>query len=91
MLTIELTCPFCRSTHSVEVDPKAYHRWEGGELIQRAMPTLSATQREQLISHICPKCQESIFGVEDEEDYPEDDCDNEVGFDPYCGCYTDDC
>ena len=21
----------------------------------------------------------------------EDDCDYEVGFDPYCGCYTDDC
>ena len=20
-----------------------------------------------------------------------DDCDYEVGFDPYCGCYTDDC
>jgi len=24
------------------------------------------------------------------EDYP-DDCDYEVGFDPYCGCFTDDC
>ena len=21
----------------------------------------------------------------------DDDCDYEVGFDPYCGCYTDDC
>ena len=67
MLTILLTCPFCRSTHSVDVDPTEYQRWEAGELIQRAMPTLSATQREQLISHICPKCQESIFGAEDEE------------------------
>lgn len=91
MLTISLTCPFCRSIHSVEVDPKAYRRWEAGELIQRAMPTLSATQREQLISRICPKCQESIFGAEDEEGYPDDGCDYEVGFDPYCGCYTDDC
>jgi hypothetical protein len=22
---------------------------------------------------------------------PEDDCDYEVGYDPYCGCFTDDC
>lgn len=24
-------------------------------------------------------------------DEPEDDCDYEVGYDPYCGCFTDDC
>lgn len=29
-------------------------------------------------------------GAEEPEDYP-DDCDYEVGFDPYCGCFTDDC
>lgn len=24
--------------------------------------------------------------------YPDwDDCDDECGYDPYCGCYTDDC
>lgn len=26
----------------------------------------------------------------EEEDYP-DDCDYETGFDPYLGCFTDDC
>lgn len=26
----------------------------------------------------------------EEEDYP-DDCDYEIGFDPYLGCFTDDC
>lgn len=33
-------------------------------------------------------------GVEEPEDIPEDwedDCDYEVGFDPYLGCFTDDC
>lgn len=41
-------------------------------------------------------------GSEGPEDYPEnwdqeeynystDDCDYEVGFDPYMGCFTDDC
>lgn len=28
----------------------------------------------------------------EEDDYEEpDDCDYEVGYDPYAGCYTDDC
>ena len=44
----------------------------------------------------------TVYGVADELDdvvapfcytYPSDwdDCDYECGFDPYCGCYTDDC
>lgn len=28
---------------------------------------------------------------EEEPEELEDDCDYEVGFDPYSGCYTDDC
>lgn len=90
MLTIELTCPFCGTDHSVEMDYRDFVAWEQGELIQNVAPYLSATEREQLISHICPKCQEGVFGADDEDDYP-DDCDNECGFDPYMGCYTDDC
>ena len=40
----------------------------------------------------CPKCQEAVFGTEEEEECePPDDCDYEVGFDPYSGCFTDDC
>lgn len=35
---------------------------------------------------------EEIFEEEDEDFYEdEDDCDYDVGFDPYLGCYTDDC
>jgi hypothetical protein len=30
-------------------------------LAQDAFPYLSATEREQLISHICPDCQHDIF------------------------------
>ena len=91
MLTVELTCPFCGADHSVEMDYRDFVAWEQGELIQNVAPYLSATEREQLISHICPKCQESVFGANDEDEYPDDDCDCECGFDPYCGCYTDDC
>lgn len=45
---------------------------------------------------------EYLCGSEEPEDYPEDwdqeeceyrtdDCDYEMGFDPYMGCFTDDC
>ena len=84
------TCPFCGGFHSVMVDMDAYGDWMGGELIQRAMPDLTPTEREQLVSNICPKCQKDIFGAEDDPE-PPDDCDYETGFDPYAGCFTDDC
>lgn len=92
MLTIELTCPFCGADHSVEMDYRDFVAWEQGELIQNVAPYLSATEREQLISHICPKCQDGIFGTEIEEDEVDvpDDVD-ECGYDPFAGCYTEDC
>jgi hypothetical protein len=40
-------------------------RWEGGELIQDAMPYLSAGERELLISGICETCFDKIFGSEE--------------------------
>lgn len=42
----------------------------------------------------CCHCPDDLHPApcEEEEDYYEgDDCDYEVGYDPYCGCYTDDC
>ena len=61
-INVEMTCPFCGAEHSVEVNLAGFEAWQNGELIQRAMPNLSATEREQLISHICPKCQAEVFG-----------------------------
>ena len=89
---IAITCPFCGADYEVEVNFEEYVNWMAGELIQNAMPSLTPTEREQLISHICPKCQGTVFGTEEEEECePPDDCDYEVGFDPYAGCFTDDC
>jgi len=59
---IVLACPFCGKEHSVKVPAEGYIKWLNGELVQKAFPELSATEREQLISQICPDCQESIFG-----------------------------
>ena len=65
-MTVVMSCMLCGRRHEVEVDWKAYIKWEEGMTIQNAMPNLTPTEREQLISHICPKCQKSIFGEEDE-------------------------
>ena len=62
MLNLIITCPFCGKEHFVEVEESAFDAWQNGELIQRAMPNLTPTEREQLISHICPTCQVGIFG-----------------------------
>lgn len=61
-IDISNRCPMCGKSHSVEVNLSAYEKWQNGELIQRAMPNLSATEREQLISGFCPDCQDKIFG-----------------------------
>ena len=61
-IRLEITCPFCGKSHFVEVAESDYNAWQNGELAQNAFPYLSATEREQLISHICPQCQADIFG-----------------------------
>jgi hypothetical protein len=61
-LTITIQCPFCGDYHEVDVNEIAYDNWQSGELIQNAMPDLTPTEREQLISHLCPACQVKIFG-----------------------------
>jgi endogenous inhibitor of DNA gyrase (YacG/DUF329 family) len=64
-LRVGLNCPFCGKTHFVDVNDSEYKIWQAGALIQKAMPQLSATEREQLISHMCPKCQADFYGEED--------------------------
>ena len=59
---VVMTCTFCRKFHLVEVDLEQLEAWQNGELIQNAMPDLTLTEREQLISGLCPKCQTEIFG-----------------------------
>lgn len=90
VVAIEIRCPFCGETSVVEVPMDGFIQWQDGALVQDAFPNLSADVREQLVSGICPSCWDSMFSDDDEdEDY--DDCDYEMGFDPYMGCYSDDC
>lgn len=71
---IILVCPFCGGEHSVQVDCEDYLSYQCGELAQSAFPYLTATEREQIISGMCPHCQAEIFGDEDEEDEGDDIC-----------------
>lgn len=60
-IRVQIECPFCGTLHSVFVDADGFNAWADGALIQNALPELSATEREQLISRLCPDCQKDIF------------------------------
>lgn len=62
MMELMFDCPFCGSVHAVVVEMADYVAFCSGELAQNAFPYLSATEREQLISHLCPDCQKEVFG-----------------------------
>lgn len=73
-LELTIVCPFCGKIHSVLVREVDYNRLITGEyLVQDVFPYLTATEREALITGMCPACQSSIFGEEPEEDWDEDD------------------
>ena len=61
-IDVAITCPFCGADHAVEVNLAQYEAWQNGELIQNAMPYVTQTEREQLISSVCPKCKADKFG-----------------------------
>lgn len=91
-MLIKTTCPICHCDTYLMVDAEEYARWQAGELIQVAMPSLDAEEREMLISGICPTCWEDMFDDEDEdEEYYSEPDDLEMGFNPYMGCYDFDC
>ena len=66
IITLTIICPICGIAHSVCVRSEDYDAWQAGALAQNAFPYLTAEEREQLISHLCPICQADIFGAEDD-------------------------
>ena len=65
-ISVATCCPFCGEVHYVECNEADYLDWQDGELIQNAMPYLSAQEREYLITGICPTCWANSFsGMED--------------------------
>lgn len=66
-VTVSCSCPFCGKETALLVPARGYLRWQDGELIQNALPDLSASERETLISGLCESCQADIFGGDDDE------------------------
>lgn len=60
-VTVDVRCIFCQEETSVEFKWVDYLDWQSGELIQNAMPYLSAAERELLISSTCGDCFDDMF------------------------------
>ena len=63
--TLQARCRTCGDTHILMVNAQDKKRWMEGELIQDAMPYLSADERELLISGTCETCFDKMFGSEE--------------------------
>jgi hypothetical protein len=59
---INVRCNLCQVNHEVTVPVEGFKAWQNGELIQRALPTVSLDNRELLISKTCGPCFDKMFG-----------------------------
>ena len=57
-------CARCKRQYQLMVNIKDHDRWLEGELIQDAMPYLTADERELLISGFCGPCFDKLFPEE---------------------------
>jgi hypothetical protein len=65
---IRSVCPCCGELNHIHALQSEFDAWEAGARVQDAFPTMSATDRESLISGLCPDCQAIFFsGYDDEE------------------------
>lgn len=60
-VTVNATCHSCRKEFMLYIPEDQWLRWQNGELIQRAIPALSAAERELLISGTCGECFDKLF------------------------------
>ena len=63
---VAVPCRLCNEVTDLTVNIEGFVAWQGGELIQEALPELSADQRELLISGTCGKCWNELFGSDEE-------------------------
>jgi len=64
---VSVGCAYCLEVYTFECSTSGVVAWQAGELIQNALPELSADQRELMISGTCGKCWDKMF-PEDFED-----------------------
>lgn len=96
MINVITKCPFCGKESSILVRDEDFEAWQNGALIQDVMEYLDSSERERLISGICSDCWNKMFGEEEDyepekSDYDFADTYIDIGFNPYMGCYDEDC
>ena len=62
-----VNCIRCGESQHIAARTADLDAWIGGELIQNAMPYLSAGEREILISGVCETCFDNMFAGEEED------------------------
>jgi len=67
--SFNVQCVHCESIYTIEAYARDLQEWRDGALIQEALPYLSASERELLISGTCDDCWKEIFG--EDEDFEE--------------------
>ena len=65
-ISVAVPCPWCLKEATLEVPFEGYQAWQRGDLVQNALPDLSADEREMLISGVCPACWDEQFGSDEE-------------------------
>ena len=63
---VAVPCRLCNEVADLTVNIEGFVAWQGGKLIQEALPELSADQRELLISGTCDKCWNEMFPSDEE-------------------------
>lgn len=60
-MIVKTVCPICGEKHYVECSKEGYEAFKNGECIQIALPELSTSKREMLVTGTCPKCWNLLF------------------------------
>ena len=59
---VAVDCIRCKERQHIRTKTEDLDSWENGEVIQNAMPYLTADEREVLISGKCGSCFEGLYG-----------------------------
>ena len=65
-VTVYTECPYCHQVHSVLCRKEGLEKWQAGDYIQKALPDLTPSQRELLMTGTYQKCWNEMFKEEDE-------------------------
>jgi len=65
---VSIDCVMCKQPVVVHVDMMDVAKWQNGMLIQKAMPYLTADEREMFISGTCSDCWDKLFPESDEDE-----------------------